>query len=52
MKDCFPTTESWFEETDVFIDLSFLGAQKDDGSSISIPHKKPRKSKKNPSPQL
>lgn len=52
MKDCFPTTESWFEEIDVFVDLGFLGAQKDYGSSIFIPHKKPRKSKKNPTPQL
>ena len=52
MKDCFPTTESWFDETDVFVDLGFLGAQKDYGSAIFIPHKKPRKSKKNPSPQL
>lgn len=52
MKDCFPTTESWFDEVDVLADLGFLGARKDYGSPISLPHKKSVKSKNNPSPQL
>ena len=52
MKECFPTSESWFDKIDALADLGFLGASKDYSASISLPHKKPRKSKSNPSPQL
>jgi hypothetical protein len=35
----------------VLVDLGYLGMQSDDrGDLIEVPHKKPRKSKKNPSP--
>jgi len=43
----------WFEHLDILVDLGFLGIQSDyRGDNIHIPFKKPRKSKKNPNPQL
>jgi len=49
----FPPAEDWFKDFNLFMDLGFLGAQKDYSSAnINIPHKKPRKSKKNPNPRL
>jgi hypothetical protein len=44
----------WFGSTEASVDLGYQGIQKDYSSAqnIHIPHKKPRKSKKNPDPQL
>jgi hypothetical protein len=43
----------WFEGLNVLPDLGYQGIQTDyTGDGIRIPHKKPRKSKKNPNPQL
>lgn len=45
--------EAWFETFKLWVDLGYLGIQKSYGALyISIPHKKPRKSKANPSPSL
>jgi hypothetical protein len=54
MKKLFDPAMPWFEDIKVFLDLGFLGATKDYGSQakIHLPHKKPRKSKANPSPEL
>jgi DDE superfamily endonuclease len=43
----------WFTDLEVFVDLGYLGMQADyRGDQIGVPHKKPRKSKKTPNPQL
>ena len=43
----------WFTDINVRVDLGYLGIQSDyKGDQIDIPSKKPRKSKKNPNPQL
>ena len=43
----------WFEWLAIFVDLGYLGIEKDYGKpKINIPHKKPRKSKSNPDPTL
>jgi len=43
----------WFRCFNIFIDLGYEGFDKDyRAKNISIPHKKPRKSKNNPNPQL
>ena len=54
MKSLFDPALPWFEDLTVRLDLGFLGAEKDYGASsnIILPHKKPRKSKKNPFPEL
>lgn len=54
MKTEFDVELPWFKKKTMLADLGFLGANKDYGleSKIVLPHKKPRKSKKNPSPAL
>lgn len=54
MKSLFDPSVDWFQGMTVELDLGFLGAQKDYGTSgtIFIPHKKPRCSNENPDPQL
>ena len=53
LKAEFPPELAWFPESNVRIDLGYLGIQADDkGARIDIPTKKPRTSKKNPNPQL
>jgi len=48
-----PPALDWFADINVRVDLGDLGMQTDDtGDRIDIPTKKPRKSKKNPTPQL
>lgn len=43
----------WFETFNILVDLGYKGFDKDYKIGIiSIPHKKPRKSKNNPNPQL
>jgi hypothetical protein len=49
MKSLFNTKDDWFSSVKLLLDLGFLGAQKDyKNANISIPHKKPRKSKNKP----
>ena len=48
-----PPDLDWFIDMNVLVDLGYLGIQLDYcGDQIEVPHKKPRKSKKNPSPAL
>jgi len=48
-----PPDLDWFIDINVLVDLGYLGIQSDyGGDQIEVPHKKPRKSKKNPSPAL
>lgn len=43
----------WFSDLKVLVDLGYLGIRSDyEGDNIVLPFKKPRKSKKNPDPQL
>ncbi len=43
----------WFEDFIVWLDLGYLGTKKKyEAKEIKMPHKKPRKSKKNPAPAL
>ena len=53
LKEEFPPEHPWFELICILADLGYQGIQKDyQGDDIHIPHKKPRKSKNNPAPQL
>ena len=53
LKQEFPPELDWFEDIQVWVDLGYQGIQSDyKGDQIEIPTKKPRKSKKNPAPQL
>ncbi len=52
LKAEFPADKAWFSGTDVLLDLGYQGVCKDYQGDIRIPHKKPRKSKKKPDPQL
>jgi DDE superfamily endonuclease len=48
-----PPDLDWFIDINVLVDLGYLGIQSDYGGDQSEgPHKKPRKSNKNPSPAL
>jgi hypothetical protein len=53
-KEEFDKEIDGFESTEASVDLGYLGIQKDylSPQNIHIPHKKPRKSKKNPNPEL
>jgi len=43
----------WFEDFVLWLDLGYLGTQKTyEAKAVNMPHKKPRKSKNNPSPDL
>jgi hypothetical protein len=53
LKDELPPNENWFKDLTVFVDLGYLGIRKDySNEAINVPHKKPKKSKNNPDPQL
>ena len=53
LKQEFPPELDWFADIQVGVDLGYQGIQSDySGDQIDIPTKKPRKSKKNPNPQL
>jgi len=53
MKKVFKPGLPWFKKVGLLLDLGFLGADKDyPKAKICLPHKKPRKSKKNPTPSL
>ena len=52
LKQELPPHWDWFTDSNVRVDLGYLGMQSDyRGDQIDVPHKKPRKSKKNLSPQ-
>ena len=53
LKQEFPPELDWFTDLHVRVDLGYLGMKSDyRGDQIDIPTKKPRKSQKNPKPQL
>src|SRR6266704_4710286 len=53
LKQELPPEVDWFTDLKVRVDLGYLGIQSDyRGDQIDIPTKKPRKSQKNPNPQL
>ena len=53
LKQELPPDLDWFTDINVRVDLGYLGMQSDyRGDQIEVPHKKPRKSNKNPNPQL
>ena len=53
LKHEFSLEEAWFAETEVHLDLGYQGIQTTyQGERIYLPHKKPRKSKHKPDPQL
>ena len=53
LKKEFDPSKSWFENVKVWIDLGYLGFEKDyDCEQVNIPHKKPRKTKDNHNPEL
>ena len=53
LKQELPPDLDWFTDINVLVDLGYLGMQSDyRGDQIDIPHKKPRKSQKNPQPAL
>ena len=52
-KQEFDPEFNWFELFKVWLDLGYLGIKTDyQALEINIPHKKPRKSRANPSPSL
>src|SRR5512136_2238174 len=53
LKTEFPPEHPWFETIHALLDLGYQGILADYvGKNIEIPHKKPRKSQKNPQPKL
>ena len=53
LKHEFPPELDWFTDIQVGVDLGYQGIQSDyRGEQIAIPTNKPRKSTKNPAPQL
>lgn len=53
LKQKWPPECDWFRDVEVWVDLGYQGMQSDyAGDMLGIPHKKPRRSKKNPEPEL
>lgn len=53
LKTEFPPEQDWFAHLKIWVDLGYLGFAKDYHTlEVHIPHKKPRKSKANPTPTL
>lgn len=53
LKKEFPADKPWFKDILMYLDLGYTGILKlYEGEDIQILHKKPRKSKNNPNPQL
>lgn len=53
LKQEFPPEIEWFKDLHVRVDLGYQGMQADyQVDQLDIPHKKPRKSRKNPHPEL
>ena len=52
LKQELPPDIAWFTGLNIFVDLGYLGIKSDyNGDQIDVPHKKPRKSKKNAAPE-
>lgn len=51
-KPLFDPKIPWFSEASIFLDLEFHGANSNYGFNALLPHKRKRKSKKNPNPTL
>ena len=52
LKQEFPPEVDWFKDIHVRVDLGYQGMQADDHlAQLDMPHKKPRKRKKNPHPE-
>ena len=52
LKQELPPDVDWFTDINVLVDVGYLGMQSDyRGDQSEVPHKKPRKRKKHPSPQ-
>ncbi len=53
LKKEFNPELDWFNNFKIFVDLGYLGFNNEyESKSLSIPHKKPNKSKNNPTPEL
>lgn len=53
LKQEFPPEKDWFKWKRILLDLGFIGFEKDyEYWEVFIGHKKPRKSEKNPKPEL
>jgi len=53
LQQALPPEVDWFTDLHVRVDLGYLGMKSDyRGDQIDLPTKKPRKSHKNPNPQL
>jgi len=54
LKEEFTPEQDWFRSVEASVDLGYQGIKKDylSPENIHIPHKQPRKSKKNPNPSL
>lgn len=53
LKQEFPPEIDWFKDLHVRVDLGYQGMQADyQIAQLDIPHKKPRKSRQNPHPEL
>jgi hypothetical protein len=53
LKQEFPPEVDWFRDIHIRVDLGYQGMQSDyNNDLLDIPDKKPRKSKKNPQPEL
>jgi hypothetical protein len=53
LQDEFPPSTPWFDKLSVWIDLGYIGFEKDyECKSLQIPFKKPYKTKNNPDPKL
>lgn len=52
-KNEFEPKLNWFKNFSVYVDLGYLGFANDyETKALFIPHKKPKKSKNNPNPEL
>ena len=53
LKEEFPPSHPWFKNIKIWIDLGYIGFQKDyECEDVKIPFKKPYKTKNNPDPKL
>jgi hypothetical protein len=52
VKQELPPDIAWFTGLNIFVDLGYLGIKSDsNGDQSDVPHKKPRKRKKNAAPE-
>ncbi len=51
--DWYKGQTDWFEDLEIFVDLGYKGMEEDfETKKLHIPHRRPRKTKKNPNPEL